>query len=202
MIINLFIQFDPIIWNQPINLYINFIFIIIIINNYWKIKIINNQLLINFINWINLNKNFKSLYLLFFSLILLLITLNIFNLLPNYISLTNQLNFNINLTLIYWFIIIISIITNYNIFFINLTPKSTPLLIIYFINLIELNSLLFQILSLSIRLCINIIIGHIIIYLRNLILFIYLYLIIEFFIILIQSYIFITLNLLNWTNIN
>lgn len=69
------------------------------------------------------------------------------------------------------------------------------------INIIELNRFFIQILTLALRLIINIILGHIIILLVNNFLLIYFYLIVELLIIIIQSYVFFILNLLNSNNI-
>lgn len=128
--------------------------------------------------------------------------INLINIIPNIFYLTRNLTITLNLSFFFINIyLFFNFINNKNIFFINLTPKNTPTILIFFINLIELNRFFIQIITLSIRLIINITLGHIIIRIINRFFPIIIYLIIELIIIIIQTYVFYILNLLNSNNI-
>lgn len=205
MIINIFSIFDSNIFNIPINkvIILTIILTSTINHNTWVNK--NKETFI--INKIYLiikksNKNNFCLIEIFTNLTTILITINLINLIPNIISISRIITNNVVITIILWINIIIINFKNIKVIIINISPKNTPIFIIWIINIIELNRIMFQIISLSIRLSINIIIGHIIINLINKTLTIFIYLPIELFVILIQSYIFITLNILNFRNLN
>lgn len=205
MIINIFSIFDSNIYNIPINkvIILTIILTSTINHNTWVNK--NKKTFI--INKIYLiikksNKNNFCLIEIFTNLATILITINLINLIPNIISISRIITNNVVITIILWINIIIINFKNIKVIIINISPKNTPIFIIWIINIIELNRIMFQIISLSIRLSINIIIGHIIINLINKTLTIFIYLPIELFVILIQSYIFITLNIINFRNLN
>lgn len=204
MIINIFSIFDSNILNIPINIIIITIILIIKINTnlYWTInkliKINKNKIFKFFIK----NKNNKPIIEIFIPLSVFLTTINLINLIPNIISTSRIINFNLSITIALWINIITINIKNYKTIIINITPKNTPKEIIWIINVIEINRIIFQILSLTIRLSINIILGHIIIIIINKTIIIIIYIIIETIIIIIQSYIYITLNILNFNNTN
>lgn len=170
---------------------------------------INKFNLINYISVLifkeNINNNFfinKTLFNIFNSILIIFLLTNLINIFPNIFYISRNIMFSLNFS--FFFIIIylcFNLINNYNIFFLNLTPKSTPIFLIFFINIIEINRFFIQIITLAIRLIINIILGHIIINLINNISLILIYLTIEIFIIFIQSYVFYILILLNSNNI-
>ena len=152
---------------------------------------------------IKFNSKNNSNYIFFNLIFYLILSINLINILPYIYSNSHNISFTLNLTLILWLTTIIFVyINNFNIIFINLSPNKTSLNLIIIINLIEFNRLIFSIISISIRLIINIIIGHLIFFIISIKFIIYLYILIEIFIIFIQSYIFITLNLINLNNIN
>lgn len=204
MIINLFSPFD-------VNLTQNFIpltwpFIVIILIRF-NLKTFNNIKLNSLIKLFSsksinpYNPRLNSIILLITSTLTLVLILNSINLIPFYMSPTRNLIFNLSLTITLWRTnYILLTINNKNIIFINLTPSNTPTPLIIIINIIELNRFFFQIISLSIRLTINIIIGHIIISISQNFYLSRTQLTIETFIIIIQSYVFFILNLLNFNN--
>jgi len=203
MIINIFSIFDSNINKIPINIIINILILLTImkINKIWinkKFRYIINKIIKNIIE----NKNNKPIIKIFVTTRIIIVLINIINLIPNIISITRIIRINLSITITIWITIIIINIKNKKVIIINISPKNTPIAIIWIINIIEINRIIFQIISLTIRLSINIILGHIIIILIKKIVPIIIYIIIELLIIIIQSYIFITLNLLNFNNVN
>lgn len=190
-------MFDPLNKNFRIN-YLIIIIILLINYNYWSIK---NLYLVKIIKF-NINKNNNSNFIYYNLIFFTILIINLINIIPIIYSISHNIIFILNLTIILWLITInFAIINNFNIIFLNLSPNKTSLILILIINLIEFNRLIFSILSISIRLIINIIIGHLIFYILSIKILIYIYIIIEIFIIIIQSYIFITLNIINFNNI-
>jgi len=102
MIINLFKSFDPDIIKIPINL-------ITIITLIYRLLIKKKSLNNKYTNFIlnlyseklkNININNKNNILILFSLTILIILTNIINIIPNVISLTSIINYNVLLTLV------------------------------------------------------------------------------------------------------
>lgn len=187
-------MFDPL--NRTIMLNYKLPLLLFLINySFWT----SNKFMILF-KLIRLKFN-KSQNSLWFAISKLILIINIINLVPSIFSNTHNIIFVLNLVLILWFVSVIAgINNNFNVMFMNFTPKGTRFFMIFMINTIELNRLLFMILSLSIRLMINMIIGHLIVSIINNTLMILLYIIVEFIVIIIQTYIFITLNIININN--
>lgn len=212
MITNLFINFDPStnIINIPFNWLITTSIIIILNLNFW----FNSNYLTNTINSINntLYKEFKKiiinnhkfLIIIYISLFLMILFNNLISLFPYIISITSHLIINISLSLPLWIRFFIYFWINYTtLIFKNIIPQKTPLILIPLIICIETIRLIISPFTLTIRLTANIITGHLILTLIRIIRFNltikfiiilffiqFIFLLIEIFISVIQSYIF------------
>nr|YP_010227777.1 ATP synthase F0 subunit 6 [Schlechtendalia peitan]ARW70226.1 ATP synthase F0 subunit 6 [Schlechtendalia peitan]UDD86534.1 ATP synthase F0 subunit 6 [Schlechtendalia peitan] len=177
MMMNLFNIFDP--STTFLNLEMNWIstmFIIIIIPNFlWlmpnRINMIFN-ILLNMLNKEMLmlfkSKNFKSPSFMFISLFMFILLNNFISLFPYIFSSSSHMIFSMSLAIPFWlFYIIISIFKNTKNMISHLIPLNTPIYLAPFMTLIETMSILIRPLSLSIRLTANLIAGHLLMTLLN-----------------------------------
>nr|AKM70122.1 ATP synthase subunit 6 [Kaburagia rhusicola] len=177
MMMNLFNIFDP--STTFLNLEMNWIstmFIIIIIPNFlWlmpnRINMIFN-ILLNMLNKEMLmlfkSKNFKSPSFMFISLFMFILLNNFISLFPYIFSSSSHMIFSMSLAIPFWlFYIIISIFKNTKNMISHLIPLNTPIYLAPFMTLIETMSILIRPLSLSIRLTANLIASHLLMTLLN-----------------------------------
>lgn len=178
MILRLFSIFDPsstfeihIVIRTPNNLHLNWIVlsvpIIISINTYWTIPSRFSIFIINISIKIFLEfKSLSNIYMLpnlliFVSLIIYYILLNLFRLIPYVFTPSSHVSFNLPISLILWLTFIIyGWTTNTNKILIHLLPINTPSFLIIFIILIETIRILIRPWTLTIRLSANILAGH------------------------------------------
>lgn len=168
MITNLFSSFDPSTSNllaqnwvililpifiQPI------IFWIVPSRNFILLKII--QKIINKELYSILNPKTFNINNLIFSIIILIITLNITSLFPFIFSCTRQISISLRIALPLWTsVIIYGWFKNYTHIIAHLVPQGTPKILIPFIVCIESIRNIIRPITLSIRLSANIIAGH------------------------------------------
>ena len=172
MITNLFSIFDP---SIRINYSFNWIriiyFILFIPSIYWLIpskyiilwnifiKLIIKEIKIS----LNKNLNFYNI-LIFISLFIFILLNNFISLFPYIFNTTRHIVISLRLSINLWFrFILFGWLKNSFHIFVHLTPQGTPYILIPFIVLIESISNLIRPLTLSIRLSANIIAGHLLI---------------------------------------
>lgn len=135
-------------------------------------------------------------------LILRLIIVNMFSILPFFFSFTSQVSFNLFWGLSLWGgLFIFSLINNVKYILIHFIPEGTPVYLIWFLFFVELVSNFIRPLTLVVRLLANILAGHLLMILLSKIVFFippfvifYFFLnLVEFFVSIIQSYIFVTI---------
>jgi F-type H+-transporting ATPase subunit a len=208
MIISLFENFDPIISILNINLSrIIIIMFIPLLNFYTFIKISRYNTLVKKINnyifselrasFNNSNLKIKTFILL--RIFFIILTLNTCGLIPYVYTISRQIIFTLTLALPFWIrTITYNIIHNTNNFLRHLVPLSTPLALSQFIVLIESIRQIIRPITLSVRLCANITAGHILLTLTSISISIinhfsiilFLLLLLEIAVALIQRYVF------------
>jgi len=223
MIINLFSIFDPSIY--LINIFpwlATFLILFLInINKFWLIR------KVNLIIWLVLNPLIKelmpstslkikkgSLMVLLF-LFISIFLINILALFPFIFTLTGHILLTFPAAFVIWIrLIFYGWLNNTKHIMAHLVPMGTPILLINFIVIIELVRNIIRPITLSVRLCANIVAGHLLLsLLRNfsltslsLFLFSFIGIIIlvllEIAVALIQSYVFITLSSLYITEVH
>lgn len=216
MIIRLFERFDPIInIIFSLNWLIIFIPILIFFYLYWLIPRRINIIWIKIINLLFKefklisSKKYESNILIFIRLFFYIILLNLLSLIPYIFTITSHISFNLSLSFTLWLrFLIYRLYKMPKKFFIHLVPLNTPIILIYFIVLIELIRNLIRPWTLSIRLTANLIAGHLLLillgtFINNFISIIpliiiiqNLLLILEISISLIQAYVFSILRIL------
>nr|YP_009945152.1 ATP synthase F0 subunit 6 [Habropoda radoszkowskii]QOE17520.1 ATP synthase subunit 6 [Habropoda radoszkowskii] len=164
---NLFESFDPMTGCLSMNWFSLFMPFFMFFLPYWLIssrvnfiwlilfKLIFNEfkLLISF--------NSQSNIIVFVSLLIYIMLLNLFGLLPYVFTVTSHMSFNLILSLSLWLSFVFYGYLNFPIFvFSHLVPKNTPSFLMNFMVLIEFISNLIRPLTLSIRLTANLISGH------------------------------------------
>lgn len=156
------------------------------------------------------NIKFKMFDTILLSLITLVFRVNFLSILPFNFAFTSQVSFNF-----YWgFSIWLALFTfllfkNFKYFLIHMIPEGTPIFLIWFLFFVELVSNIIRPLTLVVRLLANILAGHLLmILLSKLVLssspFLIFYLglnIVELFVSVIQSYIFVTIICLYYSEI-
>lgn len=148
---------------------------------------------------------------LLLSLMSLLLIVNFLSILPFFFPFTSQVSFNLFWGVSLWVsLYIFTIIHNFSYSLIHLVPEGTPFFLIWFLFLVELVRNLIRPITLVVRLLANIMAGHLLIVLLSKIVFffpffsfLYLFLnLVEFFVSLIQAYIFSTIICLYVSEIN
>nr|DBA43797.1 TPA_asm: ATP6 [Bombus supremus] len=175
IMMNLFETFDPSIYN---NFQLNWIFmlmpIIILPNMYWLIPSrlsMTLKLLINYLfnefKLIMTNK-FISNTMMFLSIMIYIMLLNLFSLIPYIFTSTSHLMFNLSMSLSMWFSFILYSTINFPMKTLShLVPLNSPKFLMNFMVIIELISLIIRPWTLSIRLSANLISGHLILILLS-----------------------------------
>lgn len=169
------------------------------------------KFLISFFSSLKLNSTNKFIFVLFTGLFSLILYLNFLSIFPYRFPLTSQLSMILFFSLTMWVsLIIFSIVNSFKGFIMHCVPEGTPLLLVWLLFIIELVSNFIRPLTVTVRLTANILAGHLlIILLSKLVLFnisflaIYAMLnIVEFFVSLIQAYIFRTIFILYYREVN
>lgn len=217
MILNLFENFDA-----STNNYFSFNWFIILLPfillpfYYWFIPsriIFTWNIIINIIfNEFKIisTKKYQPNIIIFISLIIYLILLNLIRLIPYIFTITRHISFNLTLSISIWLRFIIYRWINTPIKnLIHLVPLNTPIILIHFIVIIELIRNLIRPWTLAIRLTANLIAGHLLftllgLFIRNVLILITipsifiqnLLLVLEFSIAFIQAYVFSILRIL------
>lgn len=213
--ISLFSSFDIKFFNL-IRLVILF-FILRMLNFVWK----NNKILFflsslikfleEFISSLKLKRYLKFTIMTILSLIIILFFFNFTSVLSFNFALTSQIRIVLFLALSIWTsFIIFSFFKNFNGIVYHFVPEGTPIYLTWFLFIIEIIRNIIRPITLTVRLVANILAGHLlIILLASLVLsklFVFpLYVLlnlVELFVALIQSYIFITIISLYFSEIN
>lgn len=154
---------------------------------------------------------FKSSDNLIFSLMSCILMFNLFSIFPYFFSFTSQVSFNLYWGLGSWFsFFLFSLFYNFKRVLSHFIPEGTPLLLIWFLFFVELVRNIIRPLTLVVRLLANILAGHLLLILLSKLVFLFspfflLYLglnLVELFVSLIQSYIFVTILSLYLSEIN
>ncbi len=115
------------------------------------------------------NRRLRLSNLGFCSLVFFLAILNLWGLFPGLFGLTCQISFVLFISLQVWLAINLSSARNsFSSFIGHLTPEGSPIVLAPLLSVIELVSLLIRPLTLTLRLCINMTTGHILLNLLNL----------------------------------
>nr|ALO64829.1 ATP synthase F0 subunit 6 [Bombus hortorum]DBA43927.1 TPA_asm: ATP6 [Bombus hortorum] len=172
---NLFETFDPSIYdNFQLNWMFMFMPIIMLPNMYWLVPsrlIMIIKLLISYLfnefKLIMTNK-FITNILMFLSIMIYIMLLNLFSLIPYIFTSTSHLMFNLSMSLSMWFSFILYSSINFPIKTLShLVPLNSPKFLMNFMVIIELISLIIRPWTLSIRLSANLISGHLILILLS-----------------------------------
>nr|YP_009441410.1 ATP synthase F0 subunit 6 [Apis nuluensis]ATN28906.1 ATP synthase F0 subunit 6 [Apis nuluensis] len=221
-LMNLFEMFDP---SSNFYLSLNWMFMFLPIftfpSIYWLIPsriLFTISLLLNFMYnefKIITKSKYQSNIIIFISLMIYIMIVNIFSLMPYIFTLTSHLLLNMSLSLTLWFSFLIYLIyNNYIAFLSHLVPLNSPIFLMNFMVIIELISLIIRPWTLSIRLSANLISGHLIltllgIFISNFISILPINLLIqnmlltlEIFMSIIQSYVFSILLILYFSESN
>nr|QXT60046.1 ATP synthase membrane subunit 6 [Stegophylla sp. 2 YL-2021a] len=177
MTTNLFNIFDPstMIYNFQINWITSMIIIIMMPNLMWmipnRIKLLMNKIL-NFMNneikMLFKLKKIKSPTFLFISLFMFILLNNFISLFPYIFSSSSHMIFSMSLAIPFWmFFIILSMFKNTKNMISHLIPLNTPIYLAPFMTIIETTSIFIRPFSLSIRLTANMIAGHLLMTLLN-----------------------------------
>nr|BBC20682.1 ATP synthase F0 subunit 6 [Apis cerana] len=221
-LMNLFEMFDPSSNNYlSLNWLFMFLPIFIFPSIYWLIQsriLFIIKLLLNFMyNEFKIisKSKYQSNIIIFISLMIYIMIVNIFSLMPYIFTLTSHLLLNMALSLTLWFSFLIYLIyNNYIAFLSHLVPLNSPVFLMNFMVIIELISLIIRPWTLSIRLSANLISGHLIltllgIFISNFISILPINLLIqnmlltlEIFMSIIQSYVFSILLILYFSESN
>nr|BBB15927.1 ATP synthase F0 subunit 6 [Apis cerana] len=221
-LMNLFEMFDPSSNNYlSLNWLFMFLPILVFPSIYWLIQsriLYIIKLLLNFMyNEFKIisKSKYQSNIIIFISLMIYIMIVNIFSLMPYIFTLTSHLLLNMALSLTLWFSFLIYLIyNNYIAFLSHLVPLNSPVFLMNFMVIIELISLIIWPWTLSIRLSANLISGHLIltllgIFISNFIAILPINLLIqnmlltlEIFMSIIQSYVFSILLILYFSESN
>lgn len=209
MINRIFSSFDPV-TKTNLNYVVVFISLIFLPSIYFILKTRNTKVFKKPILIIyketrftlnNNNKKGKTTRII--TLFLYLFILNILGLIPYVFRITAHIRTNLRLCLPFWLgFILFAVKQNPNKFFIHLVPTNTPTTLSQFMVIIELIRQIIRPLTLSVRLTANITAGHILIILstKTIILFrwsrliLFLVLVLEIAVAIIQRYVFTTLT--------
>nr|UAM91051.1 ATP synthase F0 subunit 6 [Euura bridgmanii] len=226
MMMNLFSIFDPSssIFNLSLNWISSLIGFLIIPQIYWYIMPRMNMIFLNLSKSIhhelkilmgNKNKNHGST-LIFFSLFSFIFFNNFLGLFPYIFTSSSHLTFTLTMALPLWLsFIMFGWIKNTNHMFAHLVPQNTPPILMPFMVMIETISNMIRALTLSVRLTANMIAGHLLMtllsslgvsintsYIMFLLIIQIMLLMLESAVAIIQSYVFMVLSTLYYSEVN
>lgn len=211
--IRLFSSFDVFLFKIPfISFYFvsTFIFFNFWLKNFFSFLLeIFSLVIFSFFKRV-MNFKFKVIDFFLVALIVVIFFFNFLSILSYNFSFTSQISFNMYWGLRIWVgLILYSLFYNFKHVFIHFIPEGTPNFLIWFLFFVELVSNIIRPLTLVVRLLANILAGHLLIILLSKIVFIffpffifYIFLnLVEFFVSLIQAYIFVTIIILYFSEI-
>nr|AWV83800.1 ATP synthase F0 subunit 6 [Cicadettana calliope] len=221
MMTNLFSSFDPSTGFLSLNWLSSMILLLFLPMSYWyipnRLNIVYNKLLLSLNNELNMLMNNKSLgsSLMFLSLFMFILLNNLLGLLPYVFTSSSHLVFTMSLALPLWMsFMLYGFICNVNHMFCHLVPMGTPNVLMPFMVIIESISNLIRPGSLAVRLTANMIAGHLLMtllgnssvnyefYMGVIIIFQMLLMLFELAVCMIQSYVFMVLSTLYYSEVN
>nr|AWV83449.1 ATP synthase F0 subunit 6 [Kikihia muta] len=221
MMTNLFSSFDPSTGFLSLNWLSSMILLLFMPLTYWYIPnrfiLLYNKILILLNNELNMLMNYKSLgsSLMFLSLFMFILLNNLLGLLPYIFTSPSHLVFTMSLALPLWLsLMLYGFINNMNHMFCHLVPSGTPNILMPFMVLIESVSNLIRPGSLAVRLTANMIAGHLLmtllgnlpmsyeLYSGIIIIFQVMLMLFELAVCIIQSYVFMVLSTLYYSEVN
>nr|WIL10297.1 ATP synthase F0 subunit 6 [Nothopoda sp.] len=162
---NLFSSFDLFFFNFPL---MSLIFFMLIFLNFWIInfKMMLSKMLYKFMfnSFVMLkNKKFNKMMMIYMMIFMLFVFyMNFFGSIPYNIPLTSQASVVLMFCMMNWLMINMFLFFNlYKSFLVHCIPEGTPIMMIFFLFIIEIISNLIRPLTLMLRLMGNIIAGHI-----------------------------------------
>nr|YP_010718947.1 ATP synthase F0 subunit 6 [Nematus trochanteratus]WDQ45593.1 ATP synthase F0 subunit 6 [Nematus trochanteratus] len=225
MMMNLFSIFDPIssIFNLPLNWISSIIGLLMLPQIYWYIMPRMNMIFLSVSKKIHYEmkvlmgnkKNYGSTLILF-SLFMFIFFNNLLGLFPYIFTSSSHLTFTLTMALPLWLsFIMFGWIKNTNHMFAHLVPQNTPPILMPFMVMIETISNMIRALTLSVRLTANMIAGHLLMtllsslgmtinssYIMFLLFIQIMLLILESAVAIIQSYVFMILSTLYYSEVN
>nr|YP_010718960.1 ATP synthase F0 subunit 6 [Nematus hequensis]WDQ45606.1 ATP synthase F0 subunit 6 [Nematus hequensis] len=222
---NLFSIFDPIssIFNLPLNWISSIIGLLMLPQIYWYIMPRMNMIFLSVSKKIHYEmkvlmgnkKNYGSTLILF-SLFMFIFFNNLLGLFPYIFTSSSHLTFTLTMALPLWLsFIMFGWIKNTNHMFAHLVPQNTPPILMPFMVMIETISNMIRALTLSVRLTANMIAGHLLMtllsslgmtinssYIMFLLFIQIMLLILESAVAIIQSYVFMILSTLYYSEVN
>nr|WMV00354.1 ATP synthase F0 subunit 6 [Maoricicada mangu] len=221
MMTNLFSSFDPCTGFLSLNWLSSMILLLFLPLTYWYIPnrfiILYNKILFSLNNELNMLMNYKSLgsSLMFLSLFTFILLNNLLGLLPYIFTSSSHLVFTMSLALPLWLsFMLYGFINNVNHMFCHMVPSGTPNILMPFMVIIESISNLIRPGSLAVRLTANMIAGHLLMTLLGnlpmnyeyysgvIIIFQILLMLFELAVCMIQSYVFMVLSTLYYSEVN
>nr|WMV00341.1 ATP synthase F0 subunit 6 [Maoricicada cassiope] len=221
MMTNLFSSFDPCTGFLSLNWLSSMILLLFLPLTYWYLPncfiILYNKILLSLNNELNMLMNYKSLgsSLMFLSLFTFILLNNLLGLIPYIFTSSSHLVFTMSLALPLWLsFMIYGFINNVNHMFCHMVPSGTPNILMPFMVIIESISNLIRPGSLAVRLTANMIAGHLLMtllgnlpmnyeyYSGMIIIFQILLMLFELAVCMIQSYVFMVLSTLYYSEVN
>nr|WMV00328.1 ATP synthase F0 subunit 6 [Maoricicada campbelli] len=221
MMTSLFSSFDPCTGFLSLNWLSSMILLLFLPLTYWympnRFVILYNKILLSLNNELNMLMNYKSLgsSLMFLSLFTFILLNNLLGLLPYIFTSSSHLVFTMSLALPLWLsFMLYGFINNVNHMFCHMVPSGTPNILMPFMVIIESVSNLIRPGSLAVRLTANMIAGHLLMTLLGnlpmnyeyysgvIIIFQILLMLFELAVCMIQSYVFMVLSTLYYSEVN
>nr|WMV00444.1 ATP synthase F0 subunit 6 [Rhodopsalta cruentata] len=221
MMTNLFSSFDPSTGFFSLNWLSSMILLLFMPLTYWYIPnrftILFNKILFSLNIELNLLMNYKSLgsSLMFLSLFTFILLNNLLGLLPYIFTSSSHLVFTMSLALPLWLsFMLYGFINNLNHMFCHMVPSGTPNILMPFMVIIESISNLIRPGSLAVRLTANMIAGHLLmtllgnlpmnyeLYSSLIMIFQISLMLFELAVCIIQSYVFMVLSTLYYSEVN
>nr|AWV83436.1 ATP synthase F0 subunit 6 [Amphipsalta zelandica] len=221
MMTNLFSSFDPSTGFLSLNWLSSMILLLFLPMIYWYIPnrftILYGKILMSLNNELNMLMNYKSLgsSLMFLSLFMFILLNNLLGLVPYIFTSSSHLVFTMSLALPLWLsFMLYGFINNMNHMFCHLVPLGTPSILMPFMVIIESISNLIRPGSLAVRLTANMIAGHLLMTLLGnssmnyetysiiIISFQIFLMLFELAVCMIQSYVFMVLSTLYYSEVN
>nr|AFV13087.1 ATP synthase FO subunit 6 [Monocellicampa pruni] len=225
MMMNLFSIFDPTskLFNLSLNWTSSFLGLIFLPQIFWYIMPRSSMILFNIMEKFHYelksllgNNNTKGSTLMFLSLFILIFFNNFLGLFPYIFTSTSHLSMSLTMAFPLWLsFMLFGWLKNTNHMFAHLVPQNTPSILMPFMVLIETVSNLIRAMTLSVRLTANMIAGHLLMtllssmgiytptpYIMILLIIQIILLMLESAVAIIQSYVFMVLSTLYYSEVN